>query len=99
MDTATEAKAPAGHPVRSGSHWRAKIGFVLLATEQTIQDDVMKLRPEGVGIHFTRAAIPDSITNATPRGTRRTCWRNAPRPCCPTAASTSSAMPAPRAAW
>ena len=48
-----------------GRHHRAKIGYVLLATEQTIQDDVMKLRPEGVGIHMTRAAIPDSITNAT----------------------------------
>lgn len=48
-----------------GQHWRAKIGFVLLATEQTIQDDVMRLRPDGVGIHFTRAYIPDSITNET----------------------------------
>ncbi|MCS3765921.1 MULTISPECIES: maleate cis-trans isomerase family protein [Bradyrhizobium] len=38
---------------------------MLLATEQTIQDDVMKLRPDGVGIHFARAAIPDSITSAT----------------------------------
>ncbi len=46
-----------------GSHYRAKIGYVLLATEQTIQDDVMLLRPGGVGIHFTRAAIPDSITS------------------------------------
>ncbi len=48
-----------------GRHPRAKIGYVLLATEQTIQDDVMKLRPEGVGAHFARAAIPDSITNDT----------------------------------
>jgi maleate isomerase len=48
-----------------GCHWRAKIGYVLLATEQTIQDDVMRLRPEGVGVHFARAWIPDSITNAT----------------------------------
>lgn len=48
-----------------GRHWRAKIGYVLLATEQTIQDDVMALRPDGVGIHFARAAIPDEITNAT----------------------------------
>ena len=46
-----------------GSHHRAKIGFVLLATEQTIQDDVMHLRPQGVGIHFARAAIADSITS------------------------------------
>ncbi|MFT5505350.1 MAG: maleate isomerase [Gammaproteobacteria bacterium] len=48
-----------------GRHSRAKIGYVLLATEQTIQDDVMLLRPEGVGIHITRAAIADSITNAS----------------------------------
>jgi maleate isomerase len=45
-----------------GRHGRAKIGFVLLATEQTIEDDLFRLRPEGVGIHFTRAANPDSIT-------------------------------------
>jgi maleate isomerase len=48
-----------------GRHSRAKIGYVLLATEQTVQDDVMMLRPDGVGIHITRAAIPDSITNAS----------------------------------
>lgn len=48
-----------------GAHWRAKLGYVLLATEQTIQDDVMKLRPDGVGVHFTRAYIPDSITSET----------------------------------
>ena len=45
-----------------GRHARAKIGFVLLATEQTIEDDMFQLRPEGVGVHFARAAIPDSIT-------------------------------------
>jgi maleate isomerase len=45
-----------------GRHSRAKIGFVLLATEQTIEDDMFTLRPEGVGLHFTRAPIPDSIT-------------------------------------
>ena len=49
----------------AGRHARAKIGFVLLATEQTIEDDVMRLRPDGVGMHFTRAAIPDSITSET----------------------------------
>ena len=57
--------APAPDAIRfdEGSHPRAKIGYVLLATEQTVQDDVIRLRPPGVGIHFTRAAIPDSITN------------------------------------
>lgn len=49
----------------AGRHHRAKIGFVLLATEQTIEDDVAKLLPAGVGAHFTRAPIPDSITNQT----------------------------------
>ncbi len=49
----------------AGRHPRAKIGFVLLATEQTIEDDMMRLLPEGVGVHFTRAPIPDSITAKT----------------------------------
>lgn len=48
-----------------GRHKRAKIGFVLLATEQTIEDDVFTLCPQGVGMHFTRAPNPDSITVET----------------------------------
>ncbi|MEM7405163.1 MAG: arylmalonate decarboxylase [Pseudomonadota bacterium] len=48
-----------------GRHPRAKLGFVLLATEQTVQDDVVKLCPPGVGVHFARAWIPDSITSQT----------------------------------
>ncbi len=48
-----------------GRHPRAKLGFVLLATEQTVQDDVYTLRPPGVGVHFARAAIADSITTET----------------------------------
>ena len=47
-----------------GRHHRAKIGYVLLATEQTIQDHVYRLTPDGVGVHFTRIHIPDSITKA-----------------------------------
>ena len=47
----------------NGRHDRAKIGYVLLATEQTIEDDVYRLRPDGVGVHFSRIPIPDSITN------------------------------------
>ncbi|WP_246162279.1 maleate cis-trans isomerase family protein [Roseovarius faecimaris] len=49
----------------NGRHHRAKVGFVLLATEQTIESDMNTLYPPGVGLHFTRAPIPDSITNAT----------------------------------
>ena len=48
-----------------GRHHRAKIGYLLLATEQTITDEVCKLAPPGVGVHFTRVAIPDSITVET----------------------------------
>lgn len=51
-----------------GRHPRAKIGYVLLATEQTIEEDVMRLKPPGVGVHFARAAIPDSITAETLAG-------------------------------
>jgi maleate isomerase len=62
--TGSESPRP-GIRFDEGRHPRAKIGYVLLATEQTIQDDAMRLRPAGVGMHFARAAIPDSITNAT----------------------------------
>ncbi|HCH23978.1 MAG TPA: arylmalonate decarboxylase [Oceanospirillaceae bacterium] len=48
-----------------GRHPHAKIGFVLLATEQTIEDDMRLLLPDEVGCHFTRAPIPDSITVET----------------------------------
>ncbi len=48
-----------------GRHHRAKIGYLLLATEQTITDDVYTLAPSGVGLHFTRVAIADSITVET----------------------------------
>ncbi len=37
-----------------GRHHRAKLGFVVLAMEQTVEDDVFKLTPKGVGVHFSR---------------------------------------------
>jgi len=37
-----------------GRHYKAKIGYVVLAMEQTIEDDVYTLTPDGVGIHFSR---------------------------------------------
>ncbi|MFT7474185.1 MAG: maleate isomerase [Verrucomicrobiales bacterium] len=45
-----------------GRFHRAKIGFVLLSSEQTIESDMMRWAPDGVGIHFTRAINPDQIT-------------------------------------
>lgn len=47
---------------------RAKIGFVLLATEQTIESEMMQWAPPGVGIHFSRADNPDQITAASLAG-------------------------------
>lgn len=47
-----------------GRHYRGKAGFVLLASEQTIEDDMFRLIPEGVGVHFARVASTDDITVA-----------------------------------
>jgi maleate isomerase len=49
----------------AGRHPRAKIGFVLLASEQTIEENMFRLCPKGVGVHFTRVSNPDSITLAS----------------------------------
>ncbi len=53
------------HIVRfdEGRHPKGKLGFVLLATEQTITDDMVRICPDGVGLHFARVHNPDSITN------------------------------------
>lgn len=45
-----------------GSHWRARIGYVLLAMEQTIEDDVFRLTPSGVGCHFNRVPMANAVT-------------------------------------
>lgn len=65
IDCTVYAPTPQDTRFDAGSHARAKIGYILLATEQTVQDDVIRLRPPGVGIHFARAAIADSITSET----------------------------------
>ena len=44
---------------------RAKLGFVLLASEQTIESEMMRYAPDGVGVHFTRGDNPDEITATT----------------------------------
>lgn len=44
-----------------GRHWRARLGFVLLAMEQTIDSDLTRMAPEGVGIHVTRAAMSNAV--------------------------------------
>ena len=44
---------------------RAKLGFVLLSSEQTVESEMMRHVPDGVGVHFTRAPNPDEITAET----------------------------------
>ncbi len=45
-----------------GRHPRAKIGYVLLATEQTIEEDVMRLKPPGVGVQISQPGKGLSFT-------------------------------------
>lgn len=45
----------------NGQHDRAKLGFVLLAMEQTIEDDLFRMAPDGVGIHVNRADMADEV--------------------------------------
>lgn len=67
-----EQRAPAEHEryrdvFDGGRHWRTKLGFVLLAMEQTIEADLFRMAPEGVGVHVTRAPMADSVTVETLR--------------------------------
>jgi maleate isomerase len=48
-----------------GRHHRAKLGFVVLAMEQTVEDDVFRLAPEGVGVHFSRVPMSDTANVMT----------------------------------
>src|SRR5919108_2281132 len=48
-----------------GRHWRAKLGFVVLAMEQTVEDDAFALTPSGVGVHFSRIPMSNDATVET----------------------------------
>ena len=58
----TSSRQRLGIEFDRGRHDRAKIGYVLLAMEQTIEEDIYKLAPRGVGVHFTRALMANSVT-------------------------------------
>ncbi|MER9664793.1 arylmalonate decarboxylase [Mesorhizobium sp. M0159] len=45
----------------AGRHHKAKLGFVLLAMEQTIEEDMFNLAPNGVGVHFQRAPMANKV--------------------------------------
>ena len=46
----------------AGRHARARIGFVLIPNEQTIEDDMARHLPSGVGAHYCRAVMPREIS-------------------------------------
>ena len=46
----------------AGRNARAKIGFVLIPNEQTIEDDMIRHMPPGVGAYFSRAPMPREIS-------------------------------------
>ena len=45
-----------------GRNGRAKIGFVLIPNEQTIEEDMIRHLPRGVGAYFSRLTMPREIT-------------------------------------
>ena len=46
----------------NGLNARAKIGFVLIPNEQTIEPEMTRLMPEGVGVYFSRVVMPREIS-------------------------------------
>ncbi len=47
-----------------GRVWRARIGFVLIATERNIEEEMPLMAPAGVGVHFTRVAMGREVNVA-----------------------------------
>lgn len=45
-----------------GRNARGKIGFVLIPNEQTIEEDMIRHMPPGVGAYFARASMPREIS-------------------------------------
>ncbi|MEM1420581.1 MAG: arylmalonate decarboxylase [Pseudomonadota bacterium] len=45
-----------------GRNARAKIGFVLIPNEQTIEEEMIRYAPRGVGVYFQRATMPREIS-------------------------------------
>lgn len=48
----------------AGRNARAKIGMVLIPNEQTIEDEMLRVAPAGVGVYFSRAVMPHEISTA-----------------------------------
>jgi maleate isomerase len=53
-----------GPAIRSdgGPSPRARLGFVILATDETSEADLFRMAPPGIGLHFSRIDPPERIT-------------------------------------
>ena len=59
-------KSKLRNPVLSaGRHHRAKLGFIMMSTDPSAENDFMDMAPEGVGVHITRLKTSDHTTNET----------------------------------
>src|SRR6056297_3978371 len=61
-DTTDRAAILAKPRMDGGRNARAKIGFVLIPNEQTIEEDMIRHLPPGVGAYFARAEMPREIS-------------------------------------
>jgi maleate isomerase len=84
MNVSTRTAARREVRFDEGARARATLGFLLLASEPTVEADVFRLTPPGVGVHFTRvpmagtvsvealdaiaAALPDAAALLLPKG-------------------------------
>ncbi|WP_210115090.1 maleate cis-trans isomerase family protein [Roseovarius aestuariivivens] len=60
--SADPAKLLAQPRFDAGRNARGKIGFVLIPNEQTIEEDMIRHMPAGVGAYFARAPMPREIS-------------------------------------
>ncbi len=59
----TEQAIPYWRPdFDDGPHARAQIGFVCVANADLTEADMFRMRPAGVGVHFTRVPMPRDCT-------------------------------------
>ena len=60
-----ERSLPVKARLDQGPHWRAQIGYVLIASDDLTEGDMFQLATPGVGIHFTRIPGVDDCTVET----------------------------------
>ena len=73
MNSDTTAAIGSAAPVRSiprevhydkGTHWRARLGFIVISTDLVMEDNIFRLSPQGVGPSITRLATANDCTVA-----------------------------------